>query len=144
MTIHTMKPIAALALSLLGSAAAVAAPPAAPQVTVGADVKQLQFDWEIVPRSNYYELWFKANSGAPYVKFSEREPWRPRARTAVAAHLLDWQQARYQVRACNFSGCGSSPPIAVTNFMADTIGASGSSSEMRCPTIGSCNSFGVM
>lgn len=113
---------ASFVLVLLTGVTALAAPPAAPQVTVGADVKQLQFDWDIVPRSNYYELWFKANPGAPYVKFSEREPWRPRARSAVSAHLLDWQQARYQVRACNFSGCSASAPVAVTGHMADTIG----------------------
>ena len=81
----------------LTAIAALAAPPAAPVVTTGADTKRLQFDWQIVPRSNYYELLFKANGGAPYVKLSESLPWRPRAVTSVSAHLLDWSQARYQV-----------------------------------------------
>ena len=106
----------------LTAIAALAAPPAAPVVTTGADTKRLQFDWQIVPRSNYDELLFKANGGAPYVKLSESLPWRPRAVTSVSAHLLDWSQARYQVRACNFSGCSASAPIPVDAFMADTIG----------------------
>ena len=109
--------------SLMGAASAWATPPAAPQVTVGAsDIKQLRFDWEIVPRSNYYELWFKANNGAPEVKFSESVPWRPAALTGVSAHLLDWNQARYRVKACNPSGCGSSAPIPVGGVLQDAVG----------------------
>ena len=123
-SVRTRFLISAAVGSLLSltAIAALAAPPAAPQVTVGADVKRLDFDWEIVPRSNYYELMFKANNGAPYVKFSESVPWRPHLASAVSAHLLDWEQARYQVRACNFSGCSASAPIPVAGFMADTIG----------------------
>jgi hypothetical protein len=117
----TRIPIA-LAATLV-AATAFATPPAAPQVTVGASqVKQLRFDWEILPRSNYYELWFKANSGAPEVKFSESVPWRPTAVTRVSAHLLDWEQTRYRVKACNPSGCGSSPLIPVKNVLPDTVG----------------------
>src|SRR6188474_3099525 len=101
-------PICAFGLS---AAAAVAAPPDAPQVTVGADIKQLQFDWQIQPRSNYYELWFKADNGSSPVKLSEQVPWRPRALTRVSGHLLDWQQARYVVKACNPSGCGQSAQL---------------------------------
>jgi hypothetical protein len=56
------------------------------------------------------------------VKFSESRPWQPHASSSVSAHLLDWVQARYQVKACNPSGCSASAPIAVQDFMADTIG----------------------
>jgi hypothetical protein len=57
--------------ALCATAAAIAAPrPAVPEVTVGAgQVKQLRFDFEIIPRSNYYELWFKSNPGSAEVKF---------------------------------------------------------------------------
>lgn len=48
------------------------AAPAAPSVTVGAsNIKQLQFDWDPVPQANYYELWFKANDGAQWVKYAD-------------------------------------------------------------------------
>lgn len=116
------KIAATMALAWLAVAPAFAAPPAAPEVTTGADIKLLRFDWDIVPQSNYYQLWFKANDGAPYVKFSESPAWRPRTDTGMSAHLLDWVQARYQVRACNPSGCGASAPISVQSLMADTIG----------------------
>jgi hypothetical protein len=110
--------IVALALGI----SAHAAPPSAPQVAVGADVKQLTFDWDIVPRSNYYEVWFKANDGAPYVKLFENRPWDPHDVNNVSAHLLDWDQARYQVKACNPSGCSASPPLAVHDHMLESIG----------------------
>ena len=110
-------------VALLIAATSFATPPAAPQVTVGAsNVKQLRFDWQIVPRSNYYELWFKANNASPEVKFSESVPWHPFAVTGVSAHLLEWNQARYRVRACNPSGCGSSPLISVKSVLPDTVG----------------------
>jgi hypothetical protein len=109
-------------LATFFAGAALAAPPAAPHVTVSADVKLLNFDWDIVPRSNYYEFWLKANDGAPYVKFGESPAWRAHAENTIAAHLLDWDQARYQVKACNPSGCNASAPIGVRALMSDTIG----------------------
>src|SRR5882672_2515986 len=95
---------------------------AAPVVTVGADIKRLTFDWDIVPRSNYYEVWQKPNNDAPYVKFFELKPWEPHAVNNISAHLLDWDQARYQVKACNPSGCSASPELAVKDRMFEGIG----------------------
>jgi hypothetical protein len=99
-----------------------AAPPAAPVVTTGADIKQLQFDWDIVPRSNYYEFWYKSDNGAPWVKFSELKPWQASAVNNVGAHLFNWDQARYQVKACNYSGCAASADIGVHDRMLESIG----------------------
>jgi len=122
MNIDTLKLAGALALAGLTAPYAIAAPPAAPQVTTGASTKQLRFDWDIVPQSNNYELWFKANDGSPYVKVGEYPPWRTSVTVGVSAHLLDWQQAKYQLKACNPSGCSASAPISVAAYMADTIG----------------------
>jgi hypothetical protein len=109
---------------LLGAclSTAYAAPPAAPLVSTSAEIKLLNFDWEIIPQSNYYELWFKANNGAPYVKFMESVPWRPHAFNNISAHLLDWDQARYQVKACNPSGCSSSAALSVKSHMFESLG----------------------
>lgn len=115
--------------SLLGSIALASLPaivqaaPAAPVVTVGADLKQLQFDWDQVPTSNTYELWFKANDGAAWVKYSSI----PAARTAririnVSVHLLDWRVAKYRVAACNPSGCTNSAEVGVSGLPVDAIG----------------------
>jgi hypothetical protein len=112
-----------LLATTLAASSAFATPPAAPEVTVGAaHVKQLQFDFEIVPRSNYYELWFKANPNVAEVRFFESAPWRPTFTNNVSAHLLDWDQARYRVTACNPSGCSSSAPISVASLRKDVVG----------------------
>lgn len=118
-----MNRLPLLLAALLAGASAVAAPPATPQVTVGAgQIKQLRFDFDIIPRSNYYELWFKSNPGSPEVKFFESVPWHPYFVNNVSAHLLDWEQARYRVTACNPSGCSSTAPIAVGNLRKDVVG----------------------
>src|SRR4051812_7070343 len=80
----------------------VQAAPAAPAATVGADLKQLQFDWDQVPGSNRYELWFKANDAAPWVEYTEvRAAQTPRIRINVSVHLLNWRVAKYRIAACN-------------------------------------------
>jgi hypothetical protein len=108
---------------LAASSVALAAPPAAPQISVAAtDIKQLQFDWASVPTTNRYELWFKANSGAQWVKYAETPAQRPRFRISVSVHLLDWQTARYQVKACNPSGCSASNEVGVDGQQRAAMG----------------------
>jgi hypothetical protein len=102
--------------------AAFAAGPAAPTVTSGADIKQLQFDWNYVPRANYYELWQRANGAAAPAKFGERPSWNPNWDSNISAHLLDWNEARCWISSCNPSGCTPSPQISVQSRMFETIG----------------------
>src|SRR4051812_8788119 len=116
------RTVAGLASCLWLPIAAQAAPPAAPQVTTGADIKLLRFDWNYVPRANTYELWLRANAGAAPARFSETPSSRPRAINNVSAHLLDWAQARYFVKACNPSGCTSSAEIPVDDLVFDALG----------------------
>ena len=113
-----LVPIAALV-----SIAGYAAPPAAPSnVIYQSGPKQMIFTWDIVPRSNYYELWFKANDGAAPVKFGERKPWDPQWHNGVSAHLLNWSQVRWEIRACNPSGCSSTGLIDTGSTVVDTVG----------------------
>jgi hypothetical protein len=109
---------------LLGACmAAQGAPPATPSNVIYTSApKQMIFEWDIVPQSNYYELWFKANDGAPFVKFGERRPWDPQWHNNVSAHLLNWSQARWEIRACNPSGCSSTGPIDTGSTVVNTVG----------------------
>jgi len=110
-----------LVLASLASLARAA--PAAPEVSVGADLKQLQFDWDPVPTSNRYELWFKANDGAAWVKYTEIPATQTaRIRINVSVHLLDWRVAKYRVAACNPSGCTNSDEVHVTELGNDAVG----------------------
>jgi hypothetical protein len=116
-------PRACLFAALSLPVVALATLPAAPTVVVSApQTKQLGFKWNYVPRANYYELWFKANAGATEVKFGDFPSWHPYATSSVSAHLLDWEQARYRVNACNPGGCTSTSPISVKNVMPATLG----------------------
>ena len=129
--------VATLAGIALASFAVVAqaAAPAAPVVTVGADIKQLQFDWAQVPGSNTYELWFKANDGAAWVKYTQiSAAMTPRIRINASVHLLDWRQAKYRVAACNPSGCTNSGEVGVADLPLEAMGyfkpnAAGNNSE---------------
>ena len=56
MNFHSAIAVIAASCLLLAGASAVAAPPAAPQVTSGSDTKLLRFDWEAVPGATRYEL----------------------------------------------------------------------------------------
>src|SRR3954465_6104033 len=65
---RSFRRLASAAL-ILAPIAAYAAKPAVPAVTVGAaGMKQLQFDVQPVAGASYYELWFRANGGASWVK----------------------------------------------------------------------------
>jgi hypothetical protein len=102
---------------------AEAALPAAPVVTVGADLKQLQFDWDRVPSASRYELWFKANDAAAWVKYIDVPGAQSESvRINVSVHLLDWRVAKYRLAACNTSGCTNSAEVHVSQLGNDAIG----------------------
>jgi hypothetical protein len=96
--------------------------PAAPQVTVGADLKLLRFDWEPVPGATFYRLWIKTGD-AGYSSVGERIPASTtHAQHSLAVHLQDWARTRYVVTACNDAGCTGSTPVNPQALMLATIG----------------------
>jgi hypothetical protein len=114
-------------LALVGAFAfapvALAALPPAPTISVAAtDIKQLQFDISPVIRANWYELWFKANSGAPWVLYARAGVQNQRIRINTSVHLLDWRQARYFVKACNPGGCSQSNEVGVDGEQLAAMG----------------------
>jgi len=115
-----MKIISALALACLASATASAqlAPPALNVHSSG--IKQLEFTWSPVPDATSYELWFKANSGAAWSLSGTTTDTRRRISASV--HLLDWQQARYQVMACNGTECVGSNIRSVNSLRTAAMG----------------------
>lgn len=99
-----------------------AAPPDTPHVTVGADIKQLLFDWDDVTGAAYYQLLAKVGTGA-YAPLIDNIPaTTTQVKLSVSVHLLKWVNTRYAVAACNTSGCTNSAAIAPQNLMLDSIG----------------------
>src|SRR5689334_20567507 len=99
-----------------------AAAPDTPHVTVGADIKQLVFDWDAVAGVTYYRLLVRAGT-APYKPVIDNIPASStRVRLSISAHLLRWTRTHYALAACNASGCTNSAEISPQNLMLDAIG----------------------
>lgn len=99
------------------------APPPKPQVTVGATLKELVFDWEPVPGAVNYRLLVKTSDN-PRVYY---EPLGERTRRTtfavpIAVHQQRWLTTRYIVMACNLAGCTRSDEIYPRDLMLDSIG----------------------
>jgi hypothetical protein len=97
--------------------------PAAPFITVGANIKELVFDWEPVAGAVNYRL--MANTGARgyFEPVGDRIPAsRSRAAVAVPVHVQEWWTRRYLVLACNLAGCTRSNEVQPTDQMLDAIG----------------------
>jgi hypothetical protein len=101
---------------------ALAAPPAAPELIYDAAPKQILLDWNYVPKANWYEIWFKANAAAAWAKLGERPSWYPHRDVNVSAHLLDWAEMRWDVRACNPGGCSPPRSIDIGSTVVNTVG----------------------
>jgi hypothetical protein len=115
--------IASYALTCAFASVCAAQPPPAPTITSAAtDIKQLQFDITPVTRANWYELWFKANTGAQWGKYAETPAQRPLIRINASVHLLDWREARYFVKACNPGGCSQSNEVGINGEQLAAMG----------------------
>jgi len=114
------------ALALLAASASNAQTPvrpAAPQVTVGADLKQLIFDWDSVPTATRYQVLVNATGNSGFVPLGDPIPaTQTRATISIAVHLQRWASALYIVSACNAAGCRDSATIFPRDQMLDTIG----------------------
>lgn len=112
-----------VALAALGLASLVHAVPPAPSITGAASgIKELSFAWQPIPQATRFELWFRATPGSPWGKYTETPGGRTSVRINVSVHLLDWRVARYQVRACDASGCSLSNEVGVPGEALTAIG----------------------
>jgi trimeric autotransporter adhesin len=121
------------AVMLCAASLANAAPPTAPQVTMGADIKLLRFDWEPVAGAAYYQLRYRPGVGAAYQPLGERIPATiTQSEQSLAVHLQDWAGMRFIVAACNSDGCTNSAALNPRSLMLDAIGyLKASNAEIR-------------
>jgi hypothetical protein len=98
------------------------APPAAPQVTVGSDIKQLIFDWDSTAGASYYRLMQRVGSGSFRPLIDNIPASNTRVTLSVAVHLHSWSLLRYAVAACNAEGCTLSNTVFPQGLMTDAIG----------------------
>jgi hypothetical protein len=97
--------------------------PAAPQVAVGAEIKQLHFDWSRARRAKFYKLLKNPDGHSGFTQVGRDIPrTTTTAVDNIAVHLHDWKDARYIVAACNARGCTNSAEISTKDLMLDAIG----------------------
>lgn len=99
------------------------APPDKPQVTVGANLKELLFDWEPTPGAVLYRLLVKTTDNPrEYYQPLGEQIRRTRVAIPIAVHQQRWLTTRYIVMACNLAGCTRSDPVYPRDLMLDAIG----------------------
>ena len=110
------------AVFVLAASSSHAAPPAAPAVTVGADIKEFVFDWDATAGASFYRLLYKVGNGAFKPLIDDIPASSTQVRLSVAVHLQSWSLLRYAIAACNADGCTNSAAVFPQNLMLDTIG----------------------
>lgn len=139
MRIHLAVSIALTLLAGVTHAQSVARP-ARPQATLGADIKQLLFDWEPAAGATYYQMYVLYPGASRFVTLGERMPASTTHLTLpIAVHLAYWGGSRfvtvgntirlehfvgtvYVLGACNSAGCTSSTLLNPQTLMPDTVG----------------------
>lgn len=98
-------------------------PPGAPTLGVSSAPKQLVFDWTTVPDATLYRLMMDPTGTSGFsqigadIALGETMHFFP-----IAAHLLDWENARFLLQACNSGGCTDSNVVSVETLMLGAIG----------------------
>jgi len=117
------QPLLAVLLLLTTSPLFAQEKPGKPQVTVGANLKELRFDWETVPGAVLYRLLVKTsnNPDVHYEPLGERT-YRTQIAIPIAVHQQRWLTTHYAVLACNPAGCTRSDDIFPRDLMLESIG----------------------
>jgi len=114
--------------------------PAAPTVTVEADIKLLIFSWDADPSATHYRLLENPDGHSGFTQVgADISAGSSSASLPIAVHLHDFTNALYMVEACNTVGCTVSSEVDAVNGALDAIGylkasnAEGAPFDSCCP-----------
>lgn len=97
--------------------------PAAPQVSVEGNIKQLIFSWDDIADAEHYRLMENPDGHSGFTQVgADISAGTLSVTRNIAVHMHDWANALYMVEACNLGGCAGSTEASATNVMLDTIG----------------------
>ncbi len=97
--------------------------PAAPSLTLGFGIKQLQFAWTGVSGATSYRLMQNPDGVAGYAQVGADIPSDVTATALdIAVFKHDWANARYLLEACNISGCTVSNEVNTIGSVLSAIG----------------------
>jgi hypothetical protein len=97
--------------------------PATPSLTVGAELKGLQFDWDPVAGATWYEVQYQANTSREFTQLyydfdSSVTTWLYH----FPLHLYFWTPALYRLAACNDAACSYSSAVPVSSLRRFSVG----------------------
>ena len=102
---------------------ACSTPPAAPTLTMGFGLKELQFNWTAVADTDHYRLLEALDGTAAFTQVgADLSAATTSTSLSLAVHLYPWDAARYVLDACNADGCTRSAEVTPLDGMLDTIG----------------------
>ncbi len=111
-----------VAMAAGASSLAQTSVPAAPSLTVGAEIKGLRFDWEPVAGATRYELEYKAYENSEFVHRWTVDAPATMIMFRIPLHLYFWTYAQYRLAACNEAGCSRSTEVPVSSLRRFVVG----------------------
>ncbi|HEY7885328.1 MAG TPA: hypothetical protein VIC08_10310 [Cellvibrionaceae bacterium] len=95
--------------------------PAAVTVSASVATKSLTLSWTSTAGASHYRVYHNSDGSSGYQSISDNLNTTSYT-TDLAVHLMDWENTRYMVEACNNAGCTPSADILVSDEMLDAIG----------------------
>jgi len=112
--------------------------PAATSVSVGFNLKQLQFNWNAASGATAYRLLQDPDGASGFSQVgSDLGVFATSTSLDIGVHRLNWAAARYALDACNSVGCTRSNEVTITAGMLAAIG------YFKASNTGSNDEFGV-
>lgn len=95
--------------------------PAAPTLSLGFGIKQLQFGWPAMSGTSFYRLFQNPDGVSGFTQVGGDLVSTAHS-LDIAVHRHEWPHARYLVEACNSLGCTSSNEVDTAGAMLTAIG----------------------
>ena len=112
--------------------------PSATTVSVGFNLKQLQFSWNAAIGATAFRLMQDPDGASGFSQVgSDLSIFAASTNLDIGVHRLNWAAARYALDACNSVGCTRSNEVTITAGMLAAIG------YFKASNTGSSDEFGV-
>lgn len=93
-----------------------------PSLTIAAENKQLKFSWTSIAGASYFKLQENKDGESGFHQIGGNIPASQRDKTLdIAVHLLDWENSRYLIEACDATICVSSSEAGVESLFDTAI-----------------------
>jgi hypothetical protein len=95
--------------------------PDTPDSSVEVTTKSIELSWQASDGANFYRVLRDADGSSGFTDISGNLV-DTKYSTPLAAHLTDWNEARFIVEACNSQGCTSGEELYINDSILEAIG----------------------